>query len=68
MTSHSKHGKHAMSKSEAARRARKGEDLGKPGKNFKKIAAKAAAKYGSEESGERVAGAILQKKRRAGTL
>ena len=38
-----------------------GKDLGKPGKNFAKIASKAAKKYGSEESGEKVAGAILGK-------
>lgn len=60
--------KHVMSKSEAAKEARAGHDQGKPGKNFHKIADKAAAKYGSKAAGERVAGAIYQKMRRAGKL
>lgn len=38
-----------------------GKDLGKPGKNFAKIAKKAGAKYGSAEKGKKVAGAILAK-------
>lgn len=42
-----------------------GKDLGKPGKNFAKIAAKGAAEYGSEEAGEKVAGAVLNKMRQA---
>lgn len=37
--------------------ARKGEDIGKPGKNFAKI----AAKSGGGEKGKRIAGAILAK-------
>lgn len=37
------------------------KDEGKPGLMFKKIAAKAAKKYGSEEAGNRVAGAIRKK-------
>lgn len=41
--------------------AREGKDIGKPGKNFEKIAGKAAEKYGSKKAGERVAGAILAK-------
>ena len=36
-----------------------GKDLGKPGKNFDKIASKAAKKYGSKEAGDKVAGAVL---------
>jgi hypothetical protein len=40
---------------------KKGEDIGKPGLNFKKVAAKAAKEYGSKEAGKRVAGAVLQK-------
>jgi len=36
-------------------------DEGKPGLMFKKIAAKAAKKYGSKEAGNRVAGAIRKK-------
>lgn len=42
-------------------RFEKGEDIGKPGFGFKKIAKKAAAEYGSEEAGKRVAGAVLKK-------
>ncbi len=43
--------------------ARAGKDIGAPGKNFSKIAKVAAARYGSEEAGKRVAGAILAKMR-----
>ena len=43
--------------------ARAGKDIGKPGKNFEKIAKSAAKRYGSEEAGKRVAGAILAKMR-----
>ena len=60
--------KHVMTASQAAKKARKGVDMGAPGKNFDLIAAKAGKKYGSKAAGERVAGAIFQKKRRAGTL
>ena len=42
-------------------RFKKGEDVGKPGKGFEKIAKSAAKKYGSEEAGKKVAGAILKK-------
>ena len=42
-------------------RFEKGEDIGEPGKGFSKIAKSAAKKYGSEEAGKRVAGAILKK-------
>ncbi len=47
----------------SAKRARAGKDLGKPGKNFSKIAEKAGKEYGSEEAGKRVAGAVLAKLR-----
>lgn len=47
----------------SAKKAAAGEDIGKPGKEFKKIAAKAASKYGSKAAGGRVAGAILKKLR-----
>lgn len=57
-----------MSASKAAKVAHKGTDMGKPGKNFSKIAAKAGAEYGSKEAGKRVAGAIFQKMRKAGKL
>jgi hypothetical protein len=47
----------------SAKEAAAGKDIGKKGKNFDKIADKAAKKYGSKEAGERVAGAILNKLR-----
>lgn len=43
----------------SAKAARAGKDIGKPGKQFSKIAKSAAKKYGSEERGKKVAGAIL---------
>ena len=54
-----------MTESEAysAKAARAGKDIGKKGKNFEKIAKKAAERYGSEERGKKVAGAILKKLR-----
>jgi len=42
-------------------RFKKGEDVGKPGKEFAKIAKSAAKQYGSKEAGQKVAGAILKK-------
>jgi len=51
----------AKKKSEIVKRAKKGEDIGKPGKKFKEVAAKAAGHYGSEESGKRVAAAAMWK-------
>lgn len=48
----------------SAQAAHKGKDLGKKGKNFKKIANKASKEYGSKEAGERVAGAVLAKLRK----
>lgn len=53
----------ATKRSYSAKAARKGRDIGKPGKNFSKIATKAGKKYGSKAAGERVAGAILAKQR-----
>lgn len=50
-------------KSYSAKQARKGKDIGKPGKMFSKIAKSASKKYGSEEAGKKVAGAILKKLR-----
>lgn len=47
----------------SAKAARAGKDLGKPGKNFSKIAKGAAERYGSKAAGERVAGAVLNKLR-----
>ena len=43
--------------------ARAGKDIGKPGKQFSKIAKEAGKRYGSEERGKKVAGAILAKLR-----
>jgi|688.fasta_scaffold01392_9 hypothetical protein len=45
----------------SAKAARAGKDIGKSGKQFSKIAKKAGEKYGSEERGKKVAGAILAK-------
>ena len=53
----------ATKKSYSAKSARAGKDIGKPGKNFSKIEAKAAKRYGSKAAGERVAGAALAKLR-----
>jgi hypothetical protein len=47
----------------SARAGRAGKDLGKPGKNFAKIAKGAGERYGSKAAGERVAGAVLNKLR-----
>lgn len=60
--------KKAMSKSTAAKDARKGKDMGKKGKNFSKIADKAAKEYGSKQAGEKVAGAVFNKMRKEGKL
>jgi hypothetical protein len=49
-------------KSKVAKEAKKGEDIGSKGKNFKKIEAKAAKRYGSEEAGKKVAAAVMWKK------
>lgn len=57
-----------MSKSKAAKEAHSGKDMGAKGKNFSKIASSAGKEYGSKEAGARVAGAIFQAKRKAGTL
>ena len=49
----------------SAKKAAAGKDIGKPGKNFEKIAKTAGKKYGSKAAGERVAGAVLAKLRAA---
>ena len=51
----------AKERSELAKKARAGKDIGKPGKGFEKVAAKAAKQYGSIEAGERVAAAAMFK-------
>ena len=48
-------------KSATVKKAKAGGDIGKPGKNFGKVAAKAAEKYGSKEKGEKVAAAAMWK-------
>lgn len=48
----------------AAKKARAGQDIGKPGKQFAQIAKSAGERYGSKESGEKVAGAVLAKLRK----
>jgi hypothetical protein len=47
----------------SAKKARAGRDIGKPGKQFAKIAKSAGERYGSKERGEKVAGAVLAKLR-----
>ena len=47
----------------SAKDAAAGKDIGKPGKNFEKIAKDTAERYGSKERGEKVAGAVLNKLR-----
>lgn len=59
--------KKIMTKSEAARKARKGTDMGKPGPGFQNIVNKTQGKYGLERA-KKIAGAVFQKKRRSGTL
>jgi len=66
-TAFKNNGEQALAKEEvlSAKAGRAGKDLGKPGKSFAMIAAKAGKKYGSKESGAKVAGAILAKIRKA---
>jgi hypothetical protein len=52
----------------SAKAARAGKDIGKPGKAFAKIAKSAGERYGSEEKGKKVAGAILAKLRKEETV
>jgi hypothetical protein len=47
----------------SAKKAAAGKDIGKPGKAFAQIAKSAGERYGSKESGEKVAGAVLAKLR-----
>jgi hypothetical protein len=51
----------AEERSKLAKRARAGEDIGKKGKGFEAVAAKAAKQYGSKEAGKRVAAAAMFK-------
>ena len=50
-----------MAKKIKEERFKKGTDIGKKGPGFEKIEKSAEKKYGSEEAGKRVAGAVLQK-------
>lgn len=50
-------------RSAIAKQATAGKDIGKKGKMFDKVAAKAAEQYGSKEAGERVAAAAMFKAR-----
>jgi hypothetical protein len=49
-------------KSDIVKKARRGEDMFGHGKNFEKIAKEAGKRYGDEDAGKRVAGAIFWKK------
>lgn len=60
--------KEVLTKAQAVKDARKGKDMGKKGKDFSKIANKAAKEYGSKKAGERVAGSIFWKLRKSGKL
>jgi len=51
-------------KSSTVKAAKSGKDIGKKGKTFKKVAEKAAKKYGSKEAGERVAAAAMWKNKK----
>jgi len=51
----------AAKKSVVVKKAKAGGDIGKPGKGFKGLAAKAAKEYGSKEKGEKVAAAAMWK-------
>lgn len=64
--------KKVMSKTQAAKKASAGVDMGKPnvpGKTgFKAVASKAGKEYSSAEAGKKVAGAVFNKMRKAGKL
>lgn len=48
-------------KSNIVKKAKSGADIGEKGKNFDKVAAKAAKEYGSEEAGKKIAAASMWK-------
>lgn len=54
-------GMNVKQKSKLVKDAKSGKDIGEPGKNFDKVAKKAAKQYGSKESGEKVAAAAMWK-------
>jgi Protein of unknwon function (DUF3008) len=51
----------AKEKSATAKSAKAGKDIGKPGKNFEKVASKASKEYGSKAAGDKVAAAAMWK-------
>lgn len=64
--------KKVMSKSTAAKKAKKGMDMGKKnnGKTtgFKAVAKKAGKEFGSAAQGKKVAGAVFKNMRKSGKL
>ena len=66
MSTHPSAGMSKEKKSAVAKKARAGGDIGKPGKKFAEVAAKAAKRYGSEEAGKRVAAAAMWKNMKKG--
>jgi hypothetical protein len=65
--------KPVLSKSQAAKQAASGKDMGKPNKNpfttgFDAVEGKAASAYGSKAAGQKVAGSVFQKMRAKGQL
>lgn len=50
-----------VQKSNVVKSAEKGEDIGKKGKGFEKVADKATKEYGSKEAGEKVAAVAMWK-------
>jgi hypothetical protein len=51
----------AGKRSATVKAAKAGKDIGKKGKRFAEVAAKAAKRYGSAEAGKRVAAAAMWK-------
>jgi len=60
--------KKVMTKSQAAKKAVKGEDMGKPNIPGKTGFAAVAAKSGGGEKGKKIAGAVFQRMRKKGQL
>lgn len=60
--------KRVMSKSQAAKKARAGVDMGKPGKGFQKGVDQMVAKGMSKQRAQKIMGSQFQKMRRKGML
>lgn len=60
--------KPVMTKSQAAKKAAAGTDMGKPNVPGKTGFAAVAAKSGGGDKGKKIAGAVFQKMRKAGKL